>query len=235
MNTEKADHHLTPLSTRQSQRKSRPQLWTKENLSQGHFFAAELFASECEAIEKEQSSMPWPQPRLSEHQSYVIGTVIVAVAALEAFINEFYDAVFYGERGRLGALSKIELLQLESERGDTEENRMSILKKYKLVLRVANKPTMDTDPSHGAIKDLIALRDRLVHFKPEWQDDLEKHQQLENALAPRFAESQLASSRTVAWFPRRCLGAGCARWACETVRDFTDAFCRELEIRPRFP
>jgi hypothetical protein len=62
----------------------------KANLSRRHLQTAILFAKQCRQIEDAEASLPWRQPRFDDSQSFAVGAVVVAVAALEASINELY-------------------------------------------------------------------------------------------------------------------------------------------------
>src|SRR5262249_45431182 len=87
------------------------------------------------------------------------------------------------------------------------------------------------DPYQSA-NNVIKLRDALVHYKPEWDDESGQHQNLENRLRAKFALNPYAPTGSL-WFPHQCLGAGCANWAVAKTRSFSDEFCVRLAIPRR--
>ena len=161
---------------------------------------------------------------------------MVAVAALEASINELYLEAGDGGNDLVVALTEDQkqiLVTLWEE-----DDRFNILHKYDLVLAACGKQRFDAgqDP-YQSVGGLVDLRNALVHFKPEWDTEQDFHKKLEQRLANRFASSALAAQMTgnIAWFPARCLGAGCAEWACSVVAKFSTEFSTRLGIRERFP
>ena len=116
-------------------------------------------------------------------------------------------------------------------------DRTNILAKYQRVLAVCGKDRLakGAEPYQSA-DTLIDLRNAVVHFKPEWGDELAEHARLEKRLSSKFEDCALASRATghMVWFPGRCLGLGCANWAVGTVERFVGEFCGRLGIRGRF-
>jgi len=72
---------------------------------------------------------------------------------------------------------------------DTIEEK-PILTKYQLALTLCQKEKFDK--GHNPYQDahrLITLRNALVHYKPEWDTDLNEHKKLESYLSNRFLVS----------------------------------------------
>ena len=94
---------------------------------------------------------------------------------------------------------------------------LSILDKYQLALLAANAPKIDPGLTvYQSAKDVIDIRNALVHFSPETQFDhsqiaLEKRLRGKN----KFTENQQDVGSP--WYPNKALGAGLAAWACESV------------------
>ena len=179
--------------------------------------------------------MEWPQPRWSELQHCATASVILAAAALEASANELYLEAVDRSKSALEPLAD-EQMSLLAELWREVERKFGILEKYQVALTACGKPPMEigAEPFQSA-SALIALRNALVHFKPEWDDDLDQHKKLENLLQGKFQPNALAekASGEMLWFPNRCLGASCAHWACEATRKFSGGFCDRLEIKAR--
>lgn len=108
--------------------------------------------------------------------------------------------------------------------------RSRTLEKYQVALTGSGKvPFPRGESPYQEVSDLLALRNALVHFRPEWDDALDDHLILEHRIKGKFPDNSLAPP-TMAWFPSRCLGAGSSGWACRSVRDFSKLFCERLKI-----
>lgn len=206
-------------------------LSVKTHLS-GYFAAsAALFSRKAHAIEALDPTAVTEVVRM-EHRSYAIGSVVAAAAYLEAAINELYlEAIdrnkntFPSERLRLAELMSHVWAEVE---------RLTVLAKYQVALTLAEThPYAKDQNSYQGVDGLLRLRNALVHYKSEWDTELEEHRRLELRLANRFRGSKLSRSGQ-AFFPHRCLGHGCAAWATKTAvefhRDFIDRL--GLNVRP---
>jgi hypothetical protein len=157
-----------------------------------------------------------------EHRSYAIGAVIAAASYLEAAVNELYlEAMdrnantFPQQRSRLA-----ELMSHVWE--DVEQ--ITVLTKYQVTLTLAEvEPYPKGRNPYQAVYGLVRLRNALVHYRPEWDTEVEEHRKLEQILANRFKESRYSASDQT-FFPHRCLGHGCAAWAIKTAVDFYKDF-----------
>ncbi len=208
----------------------------KENLSRRLLATALELASECERIEREQSALDWPQEGWERLQGLAVTTVVTAVAALEASINELYLQAADRSRDALESLTDEHMALLEALWPTVEWTR-GILNKYQVALTACGKAPFDkgAEPWQSAA-GLVRLRNALVHFKPEWRDEQREHKKLEELLSSRFPENALSqrAKGSMTWFQGRCLGAGCAMWACDTVTAFAAHFASRLGVRDRF-
>ena len=103
----------------------------------------------------------------------------------------------------------------------------------------SNRVPLESD--HSLYQDaelLIALRNGLVHGRPEWHtpgqpfDDVEK-------LGERLNEKQFSPSPFIlaegnAYFPDKCLSYGCAKWAVESSISFADGFYSRIGLIPKY-
>lgn len=210
-------------------------LRVKADLSRQLLATAKLFVRHCAEIAEHEGELDWPQPGWETSRSYAIGAIVMAVAALEASINELYLEAVDRNTHALGALTAEQIAQLEVLWESVD--RTNILAKYQLVLAVCGKERFakGAEPYQSA-DALIDLRNAVVHFKPEWDDELEEHAKLETRLARKFDDCVLASRATghMVWFPGRCLGHGCAVWAVGAVEELVAEFCGRLGIPGRF-
>jgi hypothetical protein len=166
---------------------------------------------------------------MSNHRSYVTGAVVAAVAGLESYINELYlDARDNNLTGLLGNMTttQLALLALWWE----EIDRRPLLFKFRHALlltsgvrfQAGEQPYQDAD-------SLVALRNALVHYRPEWDSDLKVHAALQDRLRARFPMNPLVDETSL-WFPHQCLGSGCARWAADASEGFLADFCSRMGI-----
>lgn len=158
----------------------------------------------------------------------------MSVSSLEGSINELYIEAIDKNKKTLKPLSK-QQMELLSVLWD-EVEKFSILKKYQVTLTACGNAPLEADKDpYQSVSALIALRNTLVHFKPEWDDDLKEHQRIEDRLRGRFNNNQLSeqSKGSMSWFPDKCLGAGAARWGCNVAVAFSNKFCQLLKINKR--
>ena len=201
-------------------------------LSTEHLWSAEHFTRLAAELEAAHTG----EARFSiRHRSYVLGAVGEAVAFLEAFVNElFQDAAdatkpvpVPGTAVRLQGLSD-DLVRLMAAywNSTNEGERVRATDKYDSARLFAGCPRQD----RGRLPDqdvprVIALRNWSVHYRPQSynHDEPDARAKVEDARA-RIAENALMASASNPWFPDKALGAGCARWAVQTVRAFVDEF-----------
>lgn len=202
--------------------------WSRDRLSRHHIISAHHFAESAESIEEEGGDVPADDKW--RYRAYVTAAVLSSVAYLSASINELYLEVRkLSESGEPHVRRELDLLIEAWPR----ISRVQVLQRYQLALAVADAdqynparmPYLDAD-------NLIRLRDALLSYDPEWDDERGRHHTLESRLQKKFAPSPLVSPRRP-WFPDRCLGAGCAKWAAETVQIFTNDFYRRMALPGR--
>ena len=153
------------------------------------------------------------------------------MAFLEASINELYLSAVDQDTEPLPTFDA-RLFPLFAQFWEDVEC-YSILHKYQIALLLAGKDRFPPGvPPYQDAASVVKLRDCLVHYKPEWDDETGQHQKLEDRLRGKFALSPYAPTGSL-WFPHQCLGAGCAQWAVDTTRRFSDEFCDRLMIQRR--
>lgn len=175
------------------------------------------------------------------HEAFVLSALFSTVAFLESAINELWsdaadDAFFFGDEKREA------LLHAVGEKWNNENyfDRTPLPAKYQKVLEIGNRPLFpDDDPDFSGIKDLIAIRNYLMHYRREWVTipsdpadgvPAETHaEKFERLFRHRFAENPFVP-KNLPFFPDRCLGHGCAEWAVTTSLSFTDRFFRALSL-----
>jgi hypothetical protein len=106
--------------------------------------------------------------------------------------------------------------------------RTGPLTKHAKVLELAGAAPFQKDASPWLdMENLIALRNSLVHFNPEWVSDMPRSLSLEERLRGLFSLSPYVPG-DLPTVPYRCLSATAAVWAVRTARGFVEAFAAKL-------
>ena len=182
-----------------------------------------------------------PAEQRLRHEAFVLNALFSTVAFLESTINELWsdaadNAYFFYDETTEALLRAVG----EKWRNENYFDRTPLPAKYQKILEIGEKPLFaEEDPDFSGIRDLIGIRNYLMHYRREWVEiraggaagahsdtHAEKFEQL---LKDRFAENPLAG-KNLPFFPDRCLGHGCAEWAVTTSISFTDRFFRDLGL-----
>ncbi len=193
----------------------------RDQLSRQHLILAHDFAKAARALEEPRRDALKSQEKW-QHRGDVTAAVFSATAFLEDLISELYVNMRNLPRPKL----------VKRLRASSRPDTSSVLNKYQLALSVSDGDPFDQNSSpYFDAESLFRLRDALVNFlnsRPVGRRGL--HSRLDG----KFPPNPYASS-SARWFPDRCLGAGCAKWAVSTAEVFSDDFCRRMGIpaRPR--
>lgn len=195
-----------------------------------HLFAARHLAELACDLEKEHAGSSIDDDVARRHRAYVIGTILCAAAFLEASINELYLEVQEHMNG--SGVGQRRVLAVPAHFWSAVA-RPPILHKYQLALVVADAEPYDEGRSPFREADgLIALRDALVHSRPEWRDSHGRRQNLERRLRAKFPHNPFSNEGDPE-FPDQMLGAGCAMWAVRVAEKFSNDFCHRMAIPSR--
>jgi hypothetical protein len=201
-------------------------------LSFSHIKEAAHFAKlSYEKEDEYDDSQPSSELR-DAHRSYVIGSIITGVCYLEARINELFTDV--EDISHSNEWSPDVTQKMKETWHD--ERKLRLIEKYEKALCIVKSESFDrgAEPYQSAAS-LISLRNALIHYKPEWIGTGESYnntineklrQKLENKikkLNPMTREGSL-------FFPHRCLGYGCAKWAVESSLNFSNEFFSKIGL-----
>ena len=201
-------------------------------LSFSHIKAAAHFAKLSYKKEDEyDDSQPSSELR-DEHRSYVIGSIITAVCYLEATINELFTNVKYISRSNEWSP---DVTQKMNEEWDKERSLQLIIK-YERALCIVKSESFDrgAEPYQSAAS-LIFLRNALIHYKPEWIGTGESYNKTLNEKLRQKLENKIKKLNPMTqegslFFPHRCLGYGCAKWAVESSLNFSNEFFSKIGL-----
>lgn len=202
----------------------------RSRLYRQHMFSAYHFAENARALERGATDEITQEEKWN-HRALVTGSILTAAAFLEASINELYLELQNLSQSGQPRLPPRELALLL--RVWPEVKGSPILHKYQVALSISDADTYDESKTPFVDADsVIRLRDALLSCTTEWEDSRGRHRTLEKRLRTKFPVSTLVSA-DAPWFPDRCLGAGCARWAVKTAQVFSDDFSHRMGIPSR--
>lgn len=172
------------------------------------------------------------------HRSFVTGAIFAATSFLESAINELLKDAADVVTGRIshsdyGSSLSSNVLRAYATLWQNER-QYSILRKYSEALSLAGRPAFDeAQQSFDNARVLILLRNELVHFKPETLGGDDRHR-LEELLKDRFRQNRLMDGSGNPFFPDKCLGYGCCRWAVESSQALADEFFQRMDLPPKY-
>jgi hypothetical protein len=211
-----------------------PTVSIRNYLAVQHLWSAQHSARLCD--ERESELVAAGEINIDiEHRMLAIGAVMSAVAFLEAFVNELFQDAVESAPGAVtyrteGLTDDAAALMRQLWKGGTVavERSLSVLDRYQLGLVCARKPTLATDAEpYQAVDDLVKLRNALVHFVPETQEQDTEHK-LQKRLRGRFAPNRQSIGQPV--YPNSVLAAGCAAWACEASMKLVDEWQQRMGL-----
>jgi len=197
---------------------------SRTNLAVHHLMAAADSARRVAALETAHAGQPFGE-FFNEIMWNVCGSVLFAVAAVEADVNEiFIDACVNFPSQDSDVINEVwRLLEMKT-----------IIEKYDTALFLKTKRHLKKgDSIYQDADSLIRMRNLLVHFKPEWSHEKREHAKIERRLTGKFKLSPFLS-QDAEFFPKRCMSHGCADWAVRTAFEFRQAFSIEAGIENRF-
>jgi hypothetical protein len=210
-------------------------LAVRHYFSMNHILSAAHFARLSSELERSNVGKTTGDLQ-AENIAYVTGCVFCSVAFLEGTINEFFrDCV--DNPSVLAMASGDNMVKLMAgmwNLGVPRTARYSILEKYQIALMLGRKELfhMGKQP-YQDIKCLVELRNALTHYEPETTTAYSDEgpvdvQKLGKRLNRRFPVSPLATGPL--FFPNKCLGHGCAKWAVTSVVGFAEEFFAKMGI-----
>ena len=211
-----------------------------------HIQSAALFTRQCYQVEQRYDGS-YSSDLMADHWSFVTGAIFAAASFLEATINEvFADTVDHPD-GELASHLDAPTKQLMADmwkRGIPKTASYPIIEKFQIALTLARKPLLDSSKSpFQDVQTLIIIRNDLIHFEPVWTSvEAEKaHKRilsLQNE--KKFAFNPLITAAGNPFYPDKCLGHGCAKWAVINSIQFVEDFYLRMgipvlfdHIRPR--
>ena len=191
----------------------------RTNLALHHLFAACRFAAQIGRIEHDNVGEPFGE-FWEEIFQYSLGVVTLSVASLESYANEHMVD---------GGLSNGSLPSKATESIASLIDREPILRKFNFLLEVRTGRSLDFGTNVVQCADLLVkLRNAVIHFRPEWDDEAISHAKLSSRLENRFMRSPYFQNETL--FPRAWATHSFSVWALQSTIAFLDHFAQESGI-----
>lgn len=115
--------------------------------------------------------------------------------------------------------------------------RSPILDKYQIALNLAHKDIfIEGGLPYQYVKDLIDLRNALIHYKPEWinsDSEYNKPHKFTKRFEDKFLPSPFSGPNS-SFYPDKLFGFGCAKWSVEWSITFVDKFFKKMGLRPTY-
>jgi len=220
------------------------------------FLSPEMIYSAFLSVEYAESIEAKPRPisrrSVFIHKSAVITAITSSVCFLESTINEFYYLVSDKERKavELDEDARNKLSSIWSV--DRFRNNARTLEKYQTVLQLLNIPIIsEGDKVFQNAKIVIDLRNAFIHYNPETRiiklfEEKDSLINLEKSLKGKFKLNPFMEKYPVIHtkypkkradypiFPEQCFSKDCAKWAANSVFNFSNEFFRRLKFRPYY-
>lgn len=193
------------------------------SLSYKHLSAAATFSRVVGEIERKHKDQPFGE-FWTDIFSYSTACVLTAAASLEAYANELFferETVFPGYTSGL-----LDALWETFERKSTREKF-----DFALLLRNRSSLVWGARPCRD-VKAIVVLRDALLHYKPEWDNEAVRHKAISETLRGKFDPSPFLEDELI--FPGRWASHSCTKWVVTTVFEFTTKFATTAGLPERF-
>jgi len=187
-----------------------------------HLLAAAKIAREIAAIETANQDAPFGS-FYDDILGASVGCVVLSAAAAEADVNE----VFADRERHFSAHDRgvLDLLWNAYE-------QKSVIEKYELALKLRGGAALDNGARWvQSLARLLKLRNALIHFKPEWDDEQVEQVRLGKKLEGYVSRSPWFPGEPL--FPRAWATAGTASWSVTTVVEFIRRFAELAGIPDR--
>lgn len=210
-----------------------PRVRMRAYFSTYHLWASQEFANRSLSIEAAHSG----RARFDmEHRALVMALVTESGAFLESLVNELFQDCAEHHNPYVAGLSTQAIDALRTQWTDWHSKgrtTLPTLKKFDAAVFCCGLPPMNHGiaPVQNA-SEVLRLRNALMHSTPEWVAADESHA-FDN-LKSKFPINALMQGAGNAYFPDKCLGAGCAIWSMTSARSFADHFHALLGTKPHY-
>lgn len=187
-----------------------------------HLHSAASFSRCTKELEDANSGKTWG-PFVDPIVAAASAAVMLAVAALEAYANEFFidnPRLFDDGSGSANAWDAY--------------RPKEIFAKYELALDRSTHERLDRGSRLSQqIKALVELRNAITHFKPEWDSEPIAHAKVSSLLRGKIEASPFVPTNQPL-FPIGWQSHSCTAWAVRSVFEFILDFEHRTGVEDRF-
>jgi len=196
---------------------------SQTQLSVLHLLSAAMFCRCLASLEDENRGKDFG-PFWEDILAYSTGTVLTAVASLEAYVND----VFVNHASSFSSSHSQLIIQLWNV-----YERKPVLEKSELALTLKGIPVFNRGESlFQNVQILIELRNRITHFRPEWDNVPVDHARMSKMLRSRLTPSSFFP-KSEPLFPRGWASHSTAVWAVSSVHEYLLEFEKRMQLLPR--
>ncbi len=190
---------------------------SRTGLALHHLLAAARFTARIGVVERENAGQPFGD-FWEEILQHSLAVATLSVACVECYANE----LFFEQSAITPHLNPV-AARVIAESLD----RDPILRRYAAVYAI--RTGKDLDLGAAEIQDmdrLIRLRNAVVHFKPEWFEEQNRHAKVSRQLHYRFEGSPFLPGERL--FPKAWASHSFAVWALRSTVGFLDYFYGQI-------
>jgi len=198
------------------------------------FLSRQLFRPGARYFTGKACAIKTPSNDEERLQSRILAfaAVVCSAAYLEAHINSVYIQASEGADIGISSSARKRLSELwsRSENGKHAfkggKGVPDPLKRYrKAAFAIVGKPQGDLGGNYRSARDLVFLRNVLMHYRARWPSDLPADDSaLFRRLRNAFPANPFYPEPQNAFWPKGILGSGCAEWAVATSEGLTKWF-----------
>lgn len=217
----------------------------KQNFSINYIRSAIFFSKKLLEFENIKVNPLLEEEKL-EYLSYCYSAILLSAAFLEATINELFVDISERQEWAVASMpSEVVDIRFHKlvkdlwEEGIPRTASYSIIKKYQIALKLAEKEIINDKVILQNAEDLVKLRNQLVHAESEWiyndptMNKKNKSLKLGKHLESKFEQSPFFGNGGQ-FFPYRCFGHGCTKWAIISAIAFSDEFFKKMGLTPKY-
>lgn len=197
--SQEATHKLVAESVECKTELSRPNLRVKRTLALAHIKNAAKRSDELARLEQEHKDEAFG-PVLEDLTSEWLSAIISSAAGMEAYVNELID----GQGQDPGD-------PIWGRRSPTRKAKCFVSNVFSRDLDIGSEPFQSAQAVHD-------LRNKIMHFRPYFDDQNETSQELERTL-PNL-ETCFLVDEGAPFFPVRCVSSAYSNWAVVSALSF---------------
>jgi hypothetical protein len=206
-------------------------------------------AKEIETLEEDKRPITFYE----DYNRYCYSAIIFSISFLESVINELYRDISDQSMWNIiqdknqdisdnlhnDIIDSKKINQKKEYYNKNFGNYPKTLKNYNILLDLANKPIFFRDSTYSEdIIYLFRIRNKLIHADFKWNRYNSQelcYSDTDSEFFTQIFENKFKPNPFITggpYFPNRCIGYGCAKWALQTAVKFTDEFFLRMQMKP---